>query len=137
MKFAIFLFGLSAAVATAFSGDAFSRYDANGDGTVTFAELARLKKVEFDHYDKDRDKLLSIVEFSPSDTSSSDIDLFAIDEFTKIDTDSNHSLSPVEFGNYIRNLINRLDTDADNAVSAEEYESAVRILRKEKDSANP
>ena len=115
--------------------ESFSRYDANGDKVVTYAELAREKKLEFDNHDRNRDRLISETEFQPGEgEETSKFDLFASSEFSKIDADGNTTLSLVEFGNFVRDLINELDKNADNAVSAEEYHAAV-IAAKERDAA--
>ena len=113
--------------------DSFTTYDANRDGTVTYAELARGKKADFDKMDRNRDKVITSAEFrAPKAPANESYDLFATPAFQVIDADSDQMLSLSEFGKSVTAMINRCDTNADNAVSLEEYQ---KVVAEEKEKA--
>ncbi|MEX2578228.1 MAG: EF-hand domain-containing protein [Verrucomicrobiales bacterium] len=116
------------------ANDAFSRFDANGDGMVTFEELARAKTLEFDRLDRDRDRTLSAPEFGARPAEENQerdpFDLFDPSSLGTADLEG-RSVSLAEYRDLLRELINRLDTTADNAVSEEEYEAAVSAAKEE------
>lgn len=122
----LFLASLSLIPLPLVAEETFKAYDANQDGTVTYAELARGKKADFDKMDRNRDKMITPTEFAaPASEEKDKYDLFATPEFKLIDSDSNQLLSLAEFGKSVAAMINRCDTNADNAVSLEEYQKVI------------
>lgn len=128
---------LFALLPSAKAEDSFTRYDANQDGTVTYVELARGKKADFDKMDRNRDKVITAAEYGApagGEAESDPFDLFATPDFKLIDEDGNQMLSLSEFGKTVAGMINRCDTDADNAVSLDEYQKVI-LTEKEKAAA--
>jgi len=112
------------AVSAAFADETFAIYDTNSDKTVTYEELARVKKLEFDNLDRNRDQSVSIEEFTKlNEKPAAEYDFF---HSTNFETEEGATaISLPEYGEQIRQMINRLDTTADNAVSEEEFAAAV------------
>ena len=112
------------AVSSAYADETFAVYDTNSDKSVTYEELARAKKLEFDNLDRNRDQSVSIEEFAKlNEEPPAEYDLFHSSNFET--EEGTTSISLAEYGGQIRLMINRLDTTADNAVSQEEYAAAV------------
>ena len=124
---------LIATSSTVKADETFSRHDANRDSKVTYEELARSKKMEFDKLDRNRDKAVTSEEFAAateeagSTEEKAEMDLFATPGLASIDADGSQSASLAEYGAFVKETINQLDTTADNAVSMEEYQAAVTI----------
>ena len=130
MKFsALLLSGLFLAINVSSADEAaFAKYDANRDGNVTYAELARAKKLEFDRLDRNRDKSLTEQEFgaAPPKEEGAAESFFDTPAFAALDADKNGSVSLAEFGTSIKNTISMLDKSADTAVSKDEYVAAAK-----------
>ncbi len=118
-------------VSTFAEDDGFAAYDTDNDGTVTYAELGRTKKLDFDRMDRNRDKQLSEEEFAAGAKAKEEgavESLFDTPEFAALDLDKNGQLSLAEFGTSIKNMIAGLDKSSDSAVSQEEYVAAVKAI---------
>lgn len=131
MKTSIFLFTLLSIPFSAVNADeaGFAAYDKDRDGTVTYAELGKEKKLDFDRLDRNRDKNLSEAEFAAAEKKEDAPEsLFDTPEFAALDADKNGQLSLAEFGTSIKNMIASMDKSSDSAVSKDEYLAAEKAM---------
>ncbi len=104
--------------------DSFGKYDTNRDGMVTYEELIRSIKMEFDKLDRNRDFSISVREFEEwKEEPPAEFDFFHLANFGS--PGDSFAISLTDYEEQIRLVINHLDTTADNAVSSDEYDAAV------------
>lgn len=105
----------------------FSELDANGDGSLTIAEVQANATGRFAEMDANGDGVITADEIAAR--AAEQAEMRATERFARMlewrDSDGDGALSQVEMGdNRAEKMFSRLDKDGDGVVSAEEFEMA-------------
>lgn len=106
----------------------FAELDADGDGSVTQAEIEAFRQARFERADKDGDGLLSQEEAMAEDERMSEE--AAARRFAAMDKNGDGGLSPDEIGDPVMGMFERLDRNEDGALSQEEFERLAKRGRR-------
>lgn len=110
----------------------FDTLDADGDGSITIAELKSRSADQFGEQDINGDGILTAEELTTAITErarqNAEVKVERLIQWR--DTDGDGALSQTELGgNMGERMFGRLDANNDGAISKEEYETAAKLRR--------
>ena len=109
------------------SAERFDRFDGNGEGIITQAEVDAIQKERFERFDADGNGLMSLEEYEPlwQELNRSRM----VDRFQRFDDDGNGGIALEEFERRSSNFVVRLDENNDGEVTVNEMASSRRGMR--------
>jgi Ca2+-binding EF-hand superfamily protein len=96
----------------------FDAYDANGDGTLTQAEIDQVRQSQLAEFDQNGDGSLSLEEYQALWMDAMRERM--VDRFQSHDDDGDGSVTSEEFAEPFDRLVSRLDRNEDGEVTADE-----------------
>lgn len=102
----------------AMGGMLFDRFDTDGDGKVTTAEIEAVRGDRFAKYDGDKNGTLSLDEFRALWTA--EMERMIVRAFQRLDADGDAQVTAAEADRPLQRIVERLDRDGDGAIAKED-----------------
>lgn len=102
----------------AMGGMLFDRFDTDGDGKVTTAEIEAVRGDRFAKYDADKNGTLSLDEFRALWTA--EMERMIVRAFQRLDADGNAQVTATEADRPLQRIVERLDRDGDGEIAKED-----------------
>ncbi|NQV54573.1 MAG: hypothetical protein HQ503_01825 [Rhodospirillales bacterium] len=110
------------------------QFDADKDGTITAAEIAKLQKDQIAKYDKNGDGKLSLDEFQGLWTEHMKERM--VDHFQALDNDGDALVTEAEIGRITKHMTDRMDRNRDGNITQDEMQGGHRMGRHHNDDDN-